>query len=96
MGLGLGSFWSPKTQVVLFDNHMVHAQLIRQLALHKASDAQIAKASQKLKKLLPKMINEYAQKHHVLIIDKQHVLSGGVDVTSQLMNELSHAMRSSV
>lgn len=96
LGLGLGSFWSPRTQVVLFDSHRVHAQLIRQLALHQATDAQIAKASQKLKKILPKVINGYALKHHVLIIEKQLVLSDGVDVTSQLMNELSKTMRSSV
>ncbi|MFT4058935.1 MAG: TrbI F-type domain-containing protein [Legionella sp.] len=95
LGLGLGSLWSPRTEIVLFDSHRVHAQLIRQLALHQASDVQIAKTSQKLKKMLPQIINEYALNHHVLIIEKQHVLSGGVDVTSQLINELSQAMRGS-
>lgn len=96
LALGVGGVWNSGPQVVLFDTDQVQAQLIRQLALHQATDAQIANASKKLKRILPKVINEYATKHHVLVIEKHRVLGGGVDVTSELMLMLSTAMRSSV
>jgi type-F conjugative transfer system protein TrbI len=84
----------PKTQVVVFDTKTVQAQLIRQLAEHKASEEQVRQAILKYKNSLHDVLTQYAKRHDVVILEQATVLSGGNDITSQLLHELSLAMKS--
>lgn len=82
-----------KTTVVSFDKRKVQGQLIRQLAEHHASKAQVSKASLKFKTVLQKTLALYSKANHALIVDRQFVLVGGVDVTDAVAKQLAQAMR---
>lgn len=84
-----------KSTVVLFDIQKIQGQFIQQLALHKASDAQVANASIQFKTVLQKTLRAYSQKQNVIILEKKMVLAGGYDVTNEVADQLAQAMRAS-
>ncbi|RUR24252.1 TrbI F-type domain-containing protein [Legionella qingyii] len=84
---------SPKIQVVFFDTEAIQAQLIRQLAEHQASDEQVSHTTRQFKNKLQKLLTQYAQQHHVMILNQREILAGGEDITDEIANKLGQAMR---
>jgi len=84
-----------KNTVVCFDMQKIQGQFIRQLAVHKATDAQVTQATLQFKSILQKTLTTYSKKHGVLILDSKFLLAGGVDVTELVAKELAVAMRKS-
>lgn len=83
----------PKACVVLFDAEIIKGRLIRQLAERKATDAQVSSATKKFNDSLSTVLTHYAKQHRVVVINRNMALAGGEDVTEQIANELSRAMR---
>lgn len=83
----------PVNSIVGFNPQKGQSQLVRQLALHHASNAQITKTSLQFKALLQKTLKEYSKRHHVLIVDSQLLLAGGTDITEAVLTQLAYTMR---
>ncbi|HHT0594809.1 TPA: TrbI F-type domain-containing protein [Legionella anisa] len=92
--IGLALLWtSTNTKVVLFDTEAIQGQLIRQLAEHQANDEQVSHTTRQFKNKLQKLLTQYAKQHHAMILDQREVLAGGDDITDEIANKLSQAMR---
>ena len=83
----------PKNQVVLLDSHALRSQLIRQLAEHHATDAQVSASTQQFKNKLGELLTHYATQNKVVILERSQVLAGGKDITLTLKEDLAKAMR---
>lgn len=83
----------PIETVVFFDAQVLKAELIRQLAEHKASSEQIGRTAERFKESLKTLLAQYATKHSVVIFERHMVLAGGRDITLEIASELSQAMR---
>lgn len=80
-------------RVVCFDLQKIQGQFIRQLAVHKATDVQVARATLQFKSFLQKTLTSYSKKHGVVIVDSKFLLAGSDDVTEIVAKELAAAMR---
>lgn len=90
---GMSIYFNHAQSVVSFDARKINGQFIRQLALHKATEDQVVRASLQFKTLLGKTVKSYSQKHHVVILDSTVLVAGGHDVTDAIAKELANAMR---
>lgn len=90
---GLFYHCRPQNQVVIFDTKAVQAQLIRQLAEHKASEDQVSVVMVQFKNKLDSLLLDYAKNHHAIILDKGKVLAGGADITDEISMKLAQSMR---
>lgn len=79
--------------VVSFDKARIHGHFIKQLALSKATEAQVVLASTRFKSLLEKTIQSYSREQKVIVVERQWVLAGDSDVTGEIAKKLSRAMR---
>lgn len=84
---------SHKNTVVCFDMQKIQGQFIRQLASHKATDAQVAHATLQFKTILKKVLTNYSSKYGVVVLDSKFLIAGGNDVTEVIAKELATAMR---
>jgi hypothetical protein len=81
-----------KLSVVSVDLARIKGQFIEQLARHGASPDVVRKASPRFNQKLQVVLNNYAKRSQVLIVDKTFVLAGSEDVTQDIIRLLSNAM----
>ena len=79
--------------LVTFDEKRVKGQFIHQLALHHASNEVVKSANVHFNQVLQVALKTYARQHHVVIMAREEVLAGGVDVTDLIIPLVSRAMR---
>ncbi|KTC69768.1 type-F conjugative transfer system protein TrbI [Legionella bozemanae] len=99
-GLGAMSFTigaifylAPNTEIVLFDKEVVQGQFIRQLAEIKATESQVQQSTRRFNEVLNKVLVDTSQQKKVIILRKNDVFAGGVDITDEVRIKLSKAMR---
>jgi len=81
------------SSIVTFDLVHVKGQFIRQLAIRHASDVDVKTSSVHFNRVLQTVLEAYSHKNHVVILERQQVLSGGQDVTDSLLPLIAKAMR---
>ena len=86
-------FKTPQNTVAFFDIKKVQGQFIQQLALHKTPESEVMRLSLAFKKALQKTLTTYSQAHHLVILNSQYCLAGGIDITQDLAHEISLNMR---
>lgn len=89
-------FVIPKAEIAFFDKEGVQGQFIRQLAELKATKSQVAQSTKKFNEVLHKVLSDLAQKKKVIILRKNDVYAGGVDITDEVRIKLSKAMRNTL
>lgn len=83
----------PAPSVVTFDFTRTKGQFIHQLALKKASNELVLKASNTFNRQLKIVLEGYAKTHRVVILDNAQVISTGRDITDSIVPLLATAMR---
>lgn len=83
----------PKEPIVIFNKEEVLSQFIRQLAEIKATESQVEQSTRRFNEVLNKVLVELAQQKKVIILRKNDVFAGGIDITDEVRIRLSHAMR---
>lgn len=83
----------PQEHIVLFNKEALQGQLIRQLAEHQATAAQVELATSRFNDSLSQLLTSYAKRHGVVILERKIAFAGGTDITSKLTAELSELMR---
>lgn len=84
------------TSMVTFDVKRIRGQFIHQLAMHHASDEVVQTSNVHFNQALQRALDRYAKNHHVVILPREEVLSGGKDVTDAIIPEVSSLMRGSL
>ncbi|MCW8445701.1 type-F conjugative transfer system protein TrbI [Fluoribacter gormanii] len=84
---------SPQKSIVVFDKEAVQGQFIRQLAEIKATESQVEQSTRRFNEVLHKVLLDTAHQKNVIILRKNEVLAGGVDITEEVRMKLSQAMR---
>jgi len=87
--------YQAKYSVASFDKQRLQGQFINQLALRRLPDEQVAKTSLRFKTLLQKTLDDYSKAHHLILVDRQLTLAGGLDVTEAISRKLKQAIRAS-
>lgn len=90
---GLFYWMTPKTQITFFDKEAVQGQFIRQLAEMKATKSQIEQSTKRFNEVLNHVLINVAAQKKAVILKKQDVFAGGIDITDEVRTQLSHAMR---
>lgn len=83
----------PIEPIVLFNKEEVLSQFIRQLAEIKATESQVEQSTRRFNEVLNKVLVELAEQKKVIILRKNDVFAGGIDITDEVRIRLSHAMR---
>lgn len=91
---GMFYWMTPKTDIAFFDKEAVQGQFIRQLAEVKATESQIEQSTRRFNVVLNKVLVDTAQQKKVIILRRNDVLAGGIDITDEVRIKLSRAMRS--
>ncbi len=88
-------FYGVATQksIVIFDKEEVLSQFIRQLAEVKATESQVDQSTRRFNSVLNKVLVELAKQKKAIILRKNDVLAGGIDITDEVRMKLSQAMR---
>ncbi|RAP34894.1 type-F conjugative transfer system protein TrbI [Legionella quinlivanii] len=82
-----------KTEIAFFDVEAVQGQFIRQLAEVKASESQVEQSTKRFNAVLNQLLAELALQKKIIILRKNGVLAGGMDITDEVRIKLSQAMR---
>jgi len=81
--------------VVTFNADVITRQFVMQLSQYKLSDENLRKKTEAFKKAQSDALNEYASKHHALVMQRQHVIAGAEDVTPEIEKLIAIHMRTS-
>ena len=79
--------------VVTFNADVITRQFVMQLSQHKLSDEALRQKTEAFKKAQVDALNDYAKKHHVLVIGREHVMAGAEDRTPEIMRLVALHMR---
>ncbi|WP_131784015.1 TrbI F-type domain-containing protein [Legionella gresilensis] len=84
---------SPRETLVFLNKEKIEGQFIRQLAELNAAEAQVRRTTRRFNSALNQVLNAYASRHHVIIIERKLMLAGGLDITDDITAEVSGLMR---
>lgn len=90
---GMFYWMTPKTDIAFFDKEAFQGQFIRQLAELKATESQVEQSTRRFNEVLNKILIDYAVQKKAVILKKNEVLAGGIDITDEVRMKLSRAMR---
>jgi len=79
--------------VVTFNAEAITRQFVMQLSQYKLSDENLRKKTEAFKKAQLDALNEYAAKHHALVMQRNHVIAGAQDVTPEIEKLIAIHMR---
>ena len=79
--------------VVVMNNEDLMQQFVRQLSMHTLSDNELKEKTERFTLTLKQVLSDYANTHHVLILDQKNVLSGGENVTLVIADRVAKQMR---
>jgi hypothetical protein len=81
------------SKVVVLDKDCLISAFVRQLSAHNVSDRVLRLKTNAFRDAMMHSITAYSQKNNVLVLDKKQILSGGVDITSVIEQDVSFRMR---
>ncbi|MDP3704457.1 MAG: TrbI F-type domain-containing protein [Legionellaceae bacterium] len=90
----MNTHYALKPEVVTMDKQAVVARFVGQLSQLTLTDAELTEKTTRFGQALKSALNDYANGHHVIILDESAVLAGRRDVTPKILGLVAMNMRS--
>jgi type-F conjugative transfer system protein TrbI len=82
-----------KPQVVTFNQDAVFKQFVLQMSQKNLTDAALKQKTEQFSQNLNASLAEYADKHHVIIINQKTLLAGKKDISDEVLKILVKKLR---
>ncbi|HHF7365622.1 TPA: TrbI F-type domain-containing protein [Legionella bozemanae] len=86
-------YGTSRSPIVFLDKEAIQGQVIRQLAELNANESQVKRTTRRFSDALNYVLTQHAKNNKTVILGKNCVLAGGVDITNEVTFELSELMR---
>jgi len=93
--LSLHYFMPSNTKTVTFNQAALSARFVAQMSQYNLSDETLRLKTDAFSEALRDALQDYAVKHHVLVLNAKNVMAGGLDVTDAVAELVASRMRTS-